>query len=1142
MKKVIILKEETIKGVRAKGKSHRSSADRFFLLSLVFLMTVSLFGEVVFADSWLDDRFRKRIVFEISNTGSVQTECPVRLDVDTEYLIQQGVMLEDGRDIRFTGSDGVSPLPFSLLSGINTTTTQLGVRMDSIPVGTSQVYMYFDYVCDTIESVSNGGFWYSSVETEHTPEEYPHESDIAVRLRIGGSGNPGKITERWSPTFNTLNVDGFLFDMSCGDTHFLTGFNEHWINITGGDEIYYAKWASSGMGYPSDYFADPWTDSATYDTSGLTGMQELNFIVTVNYFLSGMESRLTDTITVLLENDPSISVGAVQEDCPNPLPSKIYYVKTNGDDNLDGESWDTAWATLSHASTNTQEGYNDVVRIDEGSYTIASFPSPFSPSSCTNWVGGYGNGSWNDWTEGSGHDRPNITNDGGATLENGEVILKNLNIDSSERGPMMFYDSSGGAPYQLIDCAYKGMIYSGFASVVKFINTEGTFTNPTLRPIPTLVTPTHYEFVLQYPNNFNIFASRKVNITTDADINVLIISWETTGDKNKQCNVNATGDRTITFQFEDMLPETIYDLNVDGVKVSSAVSDASGVITFPVYSGSFGGEWSEFIVTKSTSVCADIDLDGYDGYYVSLCPMGLDCDDDNINVNPGETDTCNGVDDDCDSTVDNGGDALCDNGLWCDGAETCGGVTGCQAGISVDCSGNNLAEVATCGYSPDDISLSWDYFAGFTSVCDEALDACTTGTEDLTHECSVSECGAECDATNPCAVTECDTLDGCYGDIYFDYADVANSCLGDCTCEANLCTDYIEETDPDGDGISVSCGDNCPDDFNPDQMDTDGLDGGDVCDICPIDATDTCDPDSSSGGYIFADTGGNISSPNGEVSLSVPPGALSNDTSMSITETTPDSYNVAIGTARGKTGVQYTFTPVGAQFNVPVTITFVTECTLNPASRCLNSKMWVYDSLLDVWESLPTTVEDLGGGIYRYTAETMHFTDFALVHPADEDNDGVFDFWFGEVDKCLGTVPGGNIWFAVQGLNPNHYDSSNLDLLDTYGCSCVQILYCKPGENNGEYKFGCSRGTRNIWENQTSWAVDCQVDGIVAQEGIDKSLLENTDSSDVIDILDGDNDNDGVSDGDDDMVDDKDPLGDSDHGVPDWHPKSKHKQ
>ena len=31
------------------------------------------------------------------------------------------------------------------------------------------------------------------------------------------------------------------------------------------------------------------------------------------------------------------------------------------------------------------------------------------------------------------------------------------------------------------------------------------------------------------------------------------------------------------------------------------------------------------------------------------------------------------------------------------------------------------------------------------------------------------------------------------------------------------------------------------------------------------------------------------------------------------------------------------------------------------------------------------------------------------------------------------------------------------------------------------------------------------------------------------------NGNDGVSDG--DMVDDKDHLGDSDHGIPDWHPK-----
>ncbi|NIQ89590.1 MAG: hypothetical protein GWN93_11280, partial [Deltaproteobacteria bacterium] len=49
-------------------------------------------------------------------------------------------------------------------------------------------------------------------------------------------------------------------------------------------------------------------------------------------------------------------------------------------------------------------------------------------------------------------------------------------------------------------------------------------------------------------------------------------------------------------------------------------------------------------------------------------------------------------------------DGLCDNGLFCDGAETCDAVLDCQAGTAVDCSG----EADACN----------------DGVCNEATDAC----------------------------------------------------------------------------------------------------------------------------------------------------------------------------------------------------------------------------------------------------------------------------------------------------------------------------------------------------------------------------------------------------------------------------------
>jgi hypothetical protein len=126
-----------------------------------------------------------------------------------------------------------------------------------------------------------------------------------------------------------------------------------------------------------------------------------------------------------------------------------------------------------------------------------------------------------------------------------------------------------------------------------------------------------------------------------------------------------------------------------------------------------------------------------------------------------------------------------------------------------------------------------------------------------------------------------------------------------------------------------------------------------------------------------------------------------------------------------------------------------------------------------------------------------------LPECTDADLDGIPD----TIDKCADTVA----WFASEGLRPNHYDSSNMDYAATYGCGCDQILFCKPGANNGEYKFGCTEGTMNVWATQTGWSLDCQAGGIVAMEGEPKDLFENTDNADLPDIIDGDNDNDAES-------------------------------
>jgi hypothetical protein len=83
----------------------------------------------------------------------------------------------------------------------------------------------------------------------------------------------------------------------------------------------------------------------------------------------------------------------------------------------------------------------------------------------------------------------------------------------------------------------------------------------------------------------------------------------------------------------------------------------------------------------------DADGDGYggSGATVSACaqPAGYaassnDCDDGNPAVHPGATEVCDGLDNDCDTLVDNGGGALCTDGDVCS-ADVCNAAAGCQA-------------------------------------------------------------------------------------------------------------------------------------------------------------------------------------------------------------------------------------------------------------------------------------------------------------------------------------------------------------------------------------------------------------------------------------------------------------------------------
>ncbi len=138
------------------------------------------------------------------------------------------------------------------------------------------------------------------------------------------------------------------------------------------------------------------------------------------------------------------------------------------------------------------------------------------------------------------------------------------------------------------------------------------------------------------------------------------------------------------------------------------------------------------------------------------------------------------------------GDPECDDGLPCNGAETC--VAGsCQAGTPIDCDDANACTTDSCDPGTgqcNNVAIS----------CDDA-DACTIDTCDAGTGCINTP--IDCDDGDPCTTDSCtggvcsnDPATPCCGDTFCDPGEDACNCALDCgappATETN-CTDGIDE-------------------------------------------------------------------------------------------------------------------------------------------------------------------------------------------------------------------------------------------------------------------------------------------------------------------------------------------------------------
>jgi len=123
-------------------------------------------------------------------------------------------------------------------------------------------------------------------------------------------------------------------------------------------------------------------------------------------------------------------------------------------------------------------------------------------------------------------------------------------------------------------------------------------------------------------------------------------------------------------------------------------------------------------------------------------------------------DTCDGTHTYCNENYASSGTS-CDDGLFCNVGETCNGLGQCTGGTARSCSANNIAGIATCDNNPDNVHYTWDSRNPFTSICNEATDICTTGSQTITHTCNKATCGAQCETNGDCNDNNAQTIDTC---------------------------------------------------------------------------------------------------------------------------------------------------------------------------------------------------------------------------------------------------------------------------------------------------------------------------------------------------------------------------------------------
>ncbi|MBI3784800.1 MAG: hypothetical protein HY270_15510, partial [Deltaproteobacteria bacterium] len=245
------------------------------------------------------------------------------------------------------------------------------------------------------------------------------------------------------------------------------------------------------------------------------------------------------------------------------------------------------------------------------------------------------------------------------------------------------------------------------------------------------------------------------------------------------------------------------------------------------------------------------------------------------------TENCSGAGAACPADAFQSSSTVCRSSAGvCDIAENCtGSSAGCPSDAKSTAVCRNAAgecDVAeSCNGSSD--TCPADGFKSSGTACTADPNVCTNdvcnGAGACTHPNNTNSCddGNGCTTGDICGGGSCSGTPSGDGD-----GDGVCTALDNCPVAKNN-----NQADSDTDGIGDVC-DNCSAEANPDQLDSDGDGKGDACDPCPLDKKNGCNKPQSTGTSIDS-SGGTVASPDGKVSITVPPGSLNSPTTISIT-------------------------------------------------------------------------------------------------------------------------------------------------------------------------------------------------------------------------------------------------------------------